>query len=90
EEDDLLTALVAQHGLKKWAEIAKHIPGRSNTQCRERWLNQLDPKISKRKWTTDDEEELYKAHAALGPQWAQIAKQLPGRSTLAVKNRVNS
>ncbi|KAG5183690.1 hypothetical protein JKP88DRAFT_163730 [Tribonema minus] len=43
---------VAERGTKKWAEIATHIPGRSNKQRRERWLNQLDPTISKITSTT--------------------------------------
>ena len=42
-EDNLLKALVNRLGPKKWSNIANYVPGRKGKQCRERWLNHLDP-----------------------------------------------
>ena len=36
EEDDLVKALVALHGAKRWSLISEHLPGRIGKQCRER------------------------------------------------------
>jgi hypothetical protein len=35
-----LLQVVAQHSnTRRWSEIAKHIPGRTGKQCRERFVN---------------------------------------------------
>ena len=51
EEDMILKKKVAEHGLKKWKEIATFLPGRIGKQCRERWYNNVDPNLNKEKWT---------------------------------------
>ncbi|KAM0874826.1 hypothetical protein ACQ4PT_037168 [Festuca glaucescens] len=47
EEDETLTETVREHGNqhRKWAAIAQHLPGRTGKQCRERWVNHVDPTI---------------------------------------------
>ncbi|TVU45997.1 hypothetical protein EJB05_05509, partial [Eragrostis curvula] len=45
EEDDILKAMVKQHGNRKWAVVAQALPGRIGKQCRERWTNHLRPGI---------------------------------------------
>jgi len=37
QEDEKVLMLVAQHGTKHWAVIAKHLKGRTGKQCRERY-----------------------------------------------------
>jgi hypothetical protein len=39
----MLIRSVSIHGEKRWSEIAQSIPGRKGKQCRERYLNHLDP-----------------------------------------------
>lgn len=55
EEDALLTRAVQEVGgpNRKWKQIAALIPGRTNVQCRERWVNHLDPAVSKEDWTRE-------------------------------------
>ncbi len=88
EEDALILKLVSDSkGPPSWAAIAKQLPGRIGKQCRERWVNHLDPTLKHTPFTSEEDELLCKLHDDLGNKWAVIARQLPGRSDNAVKNR---
>ena len=51
EEDGRLRALVKEHGMQQWAQIAQNMPGRNGKQCRERWHNQLDNCLTRETWS---------------------------------------
>ncbi|CAN0409002.1 unnamed protein product, partial [Hapterophycus canaliculatus] len=75
---------------EQWSDLARHIPGRIAKQCRERYLNHLDPSLRKdMPWTEDEEALLMRLCFAKQNQWAEICRQLHGRSYNDVKNRFN-
>jgi len=82
----LLKALVAERGQKQWQEIAneinKHLGSskRQGKQCRERWINFLSPEIRREPWTPQEDLLLLETHKIIGNQWAQIAKDIQGRT----------
>ena len=85
EEDTILVGMYKKYG-KKWAKIAAHLPGRVGKQCRERFVNHLDDSLKKTEWSDDEEAILISMHQHHGNRWANISKQLPGRSDNDVKN----
>jgi hypothetical protein len=91
DEDDLIRRHVQRHGLKGWTLLAKErMPGRRGKQCRERWINQLDPDIDRTGWRFPEDLFLLQGLTRWGPKWALIAKQLPGRPENNAKNRFNA
>ncbi|GJS73681.1 Myb domain protein 4r1 [Tanacetum coccineum] len=51
DEDKRLKIAVRLFGAKNWNKITKFVPGRTQVQCRERWVNCLDPSLKVDKWT---------------------------------------
>eukprot|EP00667_Euglena_gracilis_P014916 EG_transcript_15486 len=91
EEDEKLVQLVDTFGPRGWNHIAQHLPGRLGKQCRERYINHLDPRVCKEKWTPDEDLSIMAAYRHYGPQWSKISKLLPNpRTANATKNHWNS
>jgi len=92
DEDKVIVNLINTYGIGniKWSEIASNLPGRLGKQCRERWVNHLDPSLKKGPWTPEEDKVLMEQQERLGNKWRDIAVHLPGRSENAVKNRWNS
>ncbi|KAG6586996.1 putative myb-like DNA-binding protein [Phytophthora cinnamomi] len=84
-EDRLLLEKVETIG-RKWTQVAAFLPGRVGNQCRERFLNHLDPTINLAPWTAAEEDILTEAVEKYSMQWGLVAEKLPGRSDNAVKN----
>ncbi|KAF7433305.1 hypothetical protein PC9H_005255 [Pleurotus ostreatus] len=89
EEDNRLRSAVEIYGLS-WVDIAVAIPGRTNEQCRDRWLSKLDPSLNKDAWTQEEDEELNAAFLEVGKKWPELTKRLThGRTDLQVRKRVD-
>jgi hypothetical protein len=86
----MITAWVQAHGPKSWTALAATMYGRLGKQCRERWVNSLDPDLAHRPWTEEEDQILIEYQAKWGNKWAKIASLLQGRTDNSVKNRWNS
>lgn len=49
----MLAIAVNAYGSGNWTRIHKHIPGRTDVQCRERWVNVLNPELNAGPWTPE-------------------------------------
>lgn len=78
DDDQKIIQLVQKYD-KNWAEIAKHFPGKTGKQIRERYLNKLDPQINWSTWTKEEDEIILRVYKEHGPKWSIASKQLKGR-----------
>lgn len=77
EEDKMLTFAVGAYGVGNWVKIQQHVPGRTDVQCRERWVNILSPNVKSGPWTAEEDRKLREATERHGlGKWAQIAQEL--------------
>nr|XP_048678345.1 snRNA-activating protein complex subunit 4 isoform X4 [Caretta caretta] len=81
EEDAKLLAAVAKYGERDWYKIRTEVPGRSDAQCRDRYLNALHHDVKKGRWSLDEEEKLIELVEKHGVgHWTKIASELPHRT----------
>ncbi|CAD8157732.1 unnamed protein product [Paramecium octaurelia] len=100
QEDQILLDLINKYNDseqgKKWSQISEELNSqnlnyRTSKQCRERWLNHLNPKISKDPWNDDEDILLLDLILAHGRKWAEISKLFDcRRNENNVKNRFSS
>ncbi|KAJ3426795.1 homeodomain-like protein-related [Anaeramoeba flamelloides] len=90
KEDSLLFQATLQYGTNAWTKVAKTIATRNSKQCRERWKNQLNPKLKHGGWSQEEDCLIQTKQKELGNKWSVIETFLPHRSTNMIKNRFNS
>ena len=89
EEDSKLLSLYKKYG-KNWAAISREMPHRTGKQIRDRFLNSLDQKYVRGKFTKEEDKILLKYYKIYGNSWAKIAKKMKTRTGDMVKNRFYS
>ncbi|NWX50370.1 SNPC4 protein, partial [Steatornis caripensis] len=81
EEDAMLLAAVKKYGERDWYKIRTEVPGRSDAQCRDRYLKALHCDVKKGKWSLEEEEQLIELVQKHGMgHWSKIASELPHRT----------
>mgnify|MGYP000328732430 CR=1 FL=1 len=101
-EDEHLLDLVLQmkHPLK-WSLIAQSLaefskandiktPERTGKQCRERYVNHLNPRLKHTEFTPLEDATIWRLYATIGTQWAKMSKVIPGRTDNNLKNRFHN
>jgi hypothetical protein len=87
QEDEIIIAFVRQYGCASWTKLAQMLPGRIGKQCRERWLNHLNPDLSREQWTPAEDLLLMELHERFGNHWTMISSHMPTRADNMIKNR---
>ena len=75
-----------EHGAIKWTSCAPLIPGRNGKQCRERWVNILDPCVKIGGWSDSDQQKIFELMKEYFTSWSKISKGLRGRTENSIKN----
>ncbi|XP_073455760.1 snRNA-activating protein complex subunit 4 isoform X2 [Aquarana catesbeiana] len=82
EEDEMLLKAVAKYGERNWYKIRFEVPGRSDVQCRERYVKGLHKDIKKGRWDTEEKDKLIELTAKYGVgHWAEVCKGVPHRTS---------
>ena len=85
-EDAALKAAVAAFGVGAWARVAGGVPGRTDVQCRERYVNCLAPDLDKSPWKEQEDAALLAAVGQLRAPgsgkvpWCDVAKACAPRT----------
>jgi hypothetical protein len=81
-EDDRLLAAIGRYGLDNWQQVAHFVgSGRNRAQCSQRWARGLNPRISKKAWSPEEERQLQALVKQYGKKsWAKIASIIGNRS----------
>jgi hypothetical protein len=87
EDDYKLKNYIIKNGPFNWSAVSTHLVNRTPKQCRERWLNHLDPALIKSEWTEEEDKKIISLQKEHGNQWVIIASSFLGRTDNDVKNR---
>lgn len=63
-----------------WREIATHVPGRTNKDCRKRWYGKTATKVKKGPWTSLEDSRLFNAVKQHGTKWSVVAREVESRT----------
>ncbi|KAM0677947.1 hypothetical protein BDAP_001427 [Binucleata daphniae] len=88
DEDKRLREGAIMYNAKHWNKISEYVGTRNDSQCRERYVNVIDPTIKKDKWTIIEDEKLLSLVVQHGNKnWVKISQLLQGRTDAMCRRR---
>merc|ERR1711871_850280 len=88
EEDAILIRLHKEQSNMSNKKMANFLPGRTPTQCHNRWVEVLNPAIRRGPYTKEEDSVLVELRGQ-GRGWSDIGRSpvLKGRANVSLKNR---
>mmetsp|Transcript_26593 Transcript_26593/g.39515 ORF Transcript_26593/g.39515 Transcript_26593/m.39515 type:complete len:223 (+) Transcript_26593:120-788(+) len=71
-----------------WNDVVRHFPNRSRKQCRERWLEYLNPDIDNSEFTPFEDQLILQFQEKLGNKWKEISEQMMEKKRTATQVKV--
>ncbi|KAF5343701.1 hypothetical protein D9757_014192 [Collybiopsis confluens] len=65
----------------KWHAIAKHVPSRTNKDCRKRWFAKMASDVVKGGWAPEEDEKLVQAIEKYGTRWSLVSSHVQSRNS---------
>lgn len=91
DEDKLLLSIVQSMRVPmKWSLVAQNLPERTGKQCRERYVNHLNPRLKVTDWSPTEDATIFHLYNTIGSHWAKMSKIIPGRTDNGIKNRFHN
>eukprot|EP00977_Amphora_coffeiformis_P005896 scaffold1248_cov170-Amphora_coffeaeformis.AAC.15 len=91
EEDSTLLRIVQTMQMPmKWSVVALSLPGRTGKQCRERYVNHLNPRLKVSDWNPVEDTTIFHLYSSTGSHWSSMSKVIPGRTDNGIKNRFHN
>lgn len=88
-EDKKILELIEKFG-KNWSIISDYFITRTNKQIRDRYINVLDPKLNKAKFSEEEDNLIIKLYETIGCKWSEMQSYFTNRTPDNIKNRFYS
>lgn len=88
EENKVLSAAVKKYGIHNWRKVAHFLPGRSNRQCRERYMMRMNVKDRKLgNWTPQEDKLILQLAKKHDYHWVKVEREFEGRNARQIASR---
>jgi hypothetical protein len=87
QEDFMLVEAVARLGKNNWTEVANYIDGKTSSQCYQRYMKTINPKIHLGKWTKNEDIKLLLGVKLFGTNWIAVSSLLKQRTDIQCRER---
>jgi hypothetical protein len=87
EDQRLLAAIKYQPNYQRvdWHAVETQVRTRRAMQCKDRWVNHLDPSLRRDSFTEEEYQAVWRLRIKYGNKFVKIASEIPGRSATKVK-----